>query len=216
MKKFYIGSAECYEFQCDDQLVLELLDDVKKCDYKKPAVANNNYVNIGYQKLGDHHVSYYNENLYKWLHECLGHVAESHAIKFNLKIIDLWPIKAQFGETSHNHRHVLSMFSGLLYLTSCNRSETIFECKEHFGKRWSFFLGEKMSPIQIIQKIKPEAGKLIIWPSDLYHKVGTHTGKEVRYTISFNTFIEGASDTNTARINVSVGNGYREEDKFLY
>ena len=40
--------------------------------------------------------------------------------------------------------------------------------------------------------IQPKAGRLLLFPSSLLHGVEQNTIGSVRYTMSFNTFIEGS------------------------
>lgn len=211
MKSFYVGAAKFFEFECPNELVELALDKAKECEYNH--LLYDNGITVGYQKQDDgSYVSLYDEKLYDWLTDCANQVANTYFKNHKLKICDLWVVKSKFGNVAKTHLHGYSLFSGLLYLTSCTRSETVFYYKDHFLNRWEFFLGDTfIGNRNIVHKVTPEKGKLLIWPSDIEHSVNPHTNKDDRYTIAFNTFIEGKiSNFPTARLDINVGGSQSE------
>lgn len=216
MKTFYVGPAAFYEFHCEEKLVDDILIKIKDCDWLKTTVTGkDNLFYAGYDKFEDGNLSFYDENLYTWLHECLDQVAAKHFEKFKLKVVDLWATKAEFGQAAITHDHAYSMFSGVLYLSSCKRSQTVFYYEDHFNTKWKFFLAHTKEN-RISVEVAPEKGKLIIWPSDIVHKVNPHVGSGTRYSLAFNTFIEGKSNVDNSRLNLKVSNGLEPEDKFYF
>lgn len=213
MKTFDVGNATFFEFQCDDNLVERLLEKVKHVNYNKTGSASaSNYISVGYQNTTDNKfTSWYDEELYNWLQSCLDEVSKKCFYNFQLRISDLWSVQAKFGQTSILHKHGCSILSGLLYLTSCKRSETVFSYTDHLFDKWAFVFSEEMKMKNKEYKITPEKGKLIIWPSDFLHLINPHTDKETRYTIAFNTFLEGQSKMTSARLAITVGDPCKEE-----
>jgi uncharacterized protein (TIGR02466 family) len=206
----YVGGHPLYNFTCDDKLIDTLLSEVDNCTYSRGYAERVGETDstIGYTQKNGTFVSFYNEELYKWLNTCLDTLSQKHLNTFKLKIVDMWVVKSKFGEIANLHSHSLSMFSGLLYLNSCPRSETVFYYPDKFFNNWRFFLHDNVKNNEIERKISPERGKCIIWPSDLLHRALPHSQKYTRYAIAFNTFIEGASNNPTKRLNISLNNGY--------
>jgi hypothetical protein len=146
--------------------------------------------------------SYDHKELFTWLQKCVDEVATEHYPDKKLSICDSWLTRTKFGNSTSKHHHRLSIISGLLYLTTHNRSETNF-----------FFLDSWSEPYQMFQltepkkiSIKPEKGKLLLWRSDIDHSVEPHTDiKNIRYTLAFNTFFDGVlSDFPTTKLNLTV------------
>ncbi len=204
-----------HEFFCEPELVDHVMDDISKCDFKRSQLMDKQqYAKVGYPKTEHGHESFYNEKLYKWLDECLAVVAEKYLTNLSLRICDMWVVQAKFGQGSELHNHSMSMFSGLLYLDDCKRSETVFECENSLHNSWDTFLGTNLKPNKIVQKVTPQKGKLIIWPSALHHRISPHTDKHTRHSIAFNAFVEGNIKTYTARLSLKVGNGVGPEHSF--
>jgi uncharacterized protein (TIGR02466 family) len=215
MKEFLIGNANCYEFQATDQLVDSVLANIENSnvEYKKISLNQNNSPTMGYIKNEYGYTSFYHQELYSFLDECLKEVAEKNFNNFSLKIVDLWTTKSKFGQSSQSHFHTMSIFSGLLYLSDCDRSETEFTMNTRLYDNWKFFIHENfIKNKEQTYRVKPKKGKIIIWPSDIKHKITPHSTKDDRYTIAFNTFLEGISLKSSARINISLTDGCQPED----
>jgi len=69
-------------------------------------------------------------------------------------------------------------------------------------------LGESYGEVlpQLSGRNKPVAGKLVLFPSHVKHKVLPLTSNENRYTISFNTFISGVlgDDNHSVYLNLKA------------
>jgi hypothetical protein len=92
-------------------------------------------------------------------------------------------------QDSRMHYHTNSIFSGLLYLTDHEKSETIFEMEDAFYNKWERIL--KVKRVNHVYKSYPKKGKLLIFPSNIAHKIGKHLDKNIRHTFSFNTWVDG-------------------------
>lgn len=214
MQQFFMGSYPCYQFQLEDKLIDEVLEIAKEITYTSLgypseqvagiSLANTATTKIGY--IGENYKfqSFYHENLYKVLQECSSMVAKQHFKDFDLKICDLWSTKSSFGHYANSHSHQYSMFSGLLYLTDTTRSQTVFSIPDMFYETWSHFMGAGMIQQNFEYKVSSEKGKLIMWPGLIKHKISTHTDKETRYTIAFNTMLDGVSNLPTSRIQMNI------------
>lgn len=215
MKEFLFGNSKFYEFEAPENLIDDILNNIdsEEVGYQSIRPNQSSVALMGYTKSEDGYTSFYHKELYDFIDVCLKQVSEKTFNNFSLKIIDLWSVKTKFGQSSQSHNHAMSIFSGLLYLTDCDRSETEFTMNNRLWDNWNFFMHpDFVKDKQLSFNVQPKKGKLIIWPSDIKHRIMPHSMKQDRYTIAFNTFIEGISLKSSAKINLSLSNGCRKED----
>jgi hypothetical protein len=204
MKAINVPTTQIFEFECDLDLLERAFADFKTQSttwVDNPEMQPNITTLIGYV---DHknRVPWYHEELFDWMQSCLDQVS-AHTVKVPLAICDSWTTKTEFKQRSVKHIHSFSVFSGLLYFTEHKASTTIFEYNDHnrerFGKFFTEFTNGKL-------EFKPEKGKFLIFPSDIYHYVQVHTDlKATRYSLSFNTFFDGSiSSSNTSMLENKV------------
>jgi uncharacterized protein (TIGR02466 family) len=113
------------------------------------------------------------------------------------KIVLSWVNKSPKGRWHHGHRHPNSWISGLFYLTDSGASTWL--------SRPSIWCDEAINTLilpkdshHIIYQNPSTAGKLILFPSTLWHSVNEHDKDEPRQTLSFNAIpwgLVGDSDT---------------------
>ena len=77
------------------------------------------------------------------------------------------------------------MLSGIFYLT--DSTPTIFS----ESLRWNLPLIPSMNNDATITRVTPVKGRLLVFPSTLLHGTDRSNDNEPRYSMSFNTFIQG-------------------------
>jgi hypothetical protein len=93
-------------------------------------------------------------------------------------------------KSHHGHTHPNSFISGVFYLSHSNPEDggnTLFYKEQPSLWRKNIFSHRQGEWF----RIRPEAGKLILFPSMLYHSVEPHNSESPRYSIAFNTFPTG-------------------------
>ena len=113
-----------------------------------------------------------------------------------LDIVRGWSLKHNFKDWSHRHYHTNSIFSGIYYLNVySNSGNIVFEKSEHYQ---NCFVSTYQPDLEFcnhinnaIANIKPVNGTLLIFPSQLLHRVEKNMSKNDRYCISFDVFIRG-------------------------
>lgn len=203
MNKIDIPSDFIYEFKCDADAVDEFYSLIKSAENiewtrSKPYPPSTDEVLSwnGYPvPLTDKIVSHFNE--------CVNEVSKLYFQEnIELSISDIWVTKTNFGEKSNAHWHRYSVFSGLLYLDDGN-AETHFFPKNLFEEKWNDICLVK--DIDTCIKIKPEKGKLLIFPSYVHHAISVNRSRVTRHTVAFNTFFNGnVSKGKTRRLEVST------------
>lgn len=133
--------------------------------------------------------SKFNE-LFKWFNDCLEEIRVSMQYDCErIEITNSWCNVALPGyEMFQNyHRHSMSFYSAVYYLTE--GSPTEFEDPVYDRKYGQLeVLRHNYTPWD---HSLAEPGKLVIFPSWLYHRSMIHRGTEKRYIISFNSLPTG-------------------------
>ena len=149
-----------------------------------------------------------------WFHKCCNAVKEHYDWPTErLKITECWVNAATDKGMKHiQHRHFLTVVSGIFYVSESN-SGTVFYDKDWFvydnpmmgfKEGLSEWRGRVMPPVKTEFPNTP--GTLIIFPMGLMHGVKPHKGDTPRYTISFNTFMDGKCGTSHGKgyVNLTV------------
>jgi hypothetical protein len=199
MKPITLTSLDLYEFRCNEDLIDRVLSDIQESTIfwdPREGVSKAGYMDKDSLK------SYYHEELFTWLQQCVDEVAAVHYPDKKLSVSDSWLTQTKFSDTVSKHNHKFSIVSGLLYLTTHTRSETNFFFQDSWMEPYQMF--NLTGPKQI--SIKPEKGKLLLFRSDIYHSVEPHTDiKNTRYSLAFNAFFSGTlSDHSTMKLNLTV------------
>lgn len=140
--------------------------------------------------------------VFEWFDECLEQVRINQ--KYDCDKFDItssWFNRAlpQSGMSQNYHRHSMSFFSAVYYLT--DGAPTVFEDPVlHRTQAQLEVLRFDYKPFEYIQ---PEAGKLVIFPSWMYHSTVPHIANNDRYIISFNTLPTGHVNYNLATDSVA-------------
>ena len=115
------------------------------------------------------------------------HLFASDTMKYSNKfeITTSWFTKSTKGQSSTFHNHNNCMLSGVLYLqTNENSGNISFE--DFSNKRYLMRTKEYNELNSIAWRIKPVDGLLLIFPSEVYHKVEENESDIKRYSLSFN------------------------------
>jgi uncharacterized protein (TIGR02466 family) len=217
VKKIPFGHS-LYEFRCDPELLESAIAYMLNSEinwYEIPDNRHGGGISIGYMDK-EQTVPYYHEELFNWLQQCLDEVVADQVPGMKIEICDSWMTRSKFGQAEHTpHTHKNSMLSGVMYFTTHEKTKTVFYRKNFITTMIEkfYFHGVDTSASPKFFQFKEtyesasEAGKLIIFPSDIYHSISTHTDmKKTRHTLAFNSFSTGAvfSDGPTARLSFTV------------
>lgn len=132
------------------------------------------------------------KSLTDWFLDCVNRVKSEYSYMCErLSITQMWGNKAMNGNYHHNHMHPFSILSGIYYVNN-SQANTLFRFTDHFNI-CQYPLHLSAQTREIIHKEPSEKGKLLIFPSQMYHSVDKHhSSVENRYTISFNTLPSGS------------------------
>lgn len=148
---------------------------------------------------------FFHEELFEQLQSCVDKVCELHFQNVKLSICDAWITKTTFGKNSTLHYHPYSIFSGLLYFSDHEKSETVFVPKDPLYENLKDLFSDNVVKNENKILYNPKKAKLLIWPSDMPHYTNSHNEKNTRYTLAFNTWFTGElSNHNTKRLIANV------------
>lgn len=130
-------------------------------------------------------------NIKKWIqNHCNYYLKNVMSFEdINCEITQSWVNWTKQGQSHHIHSHPNSFLSGILFLSN-NDSEITFSSRHNLWnldpnvKKYNIFNSQTMS-------YPTELGRLIIFPSSLQHEVKKQKNKNVRISLSFNTWIKG-------------------------
>ena len=199
-------SIPFYEFTADEELTNDVLEDVKKLKFDVPNPGNN--ISYGNE-------FYYHAKLFDFFDKCLLELKTILNLeeKLDLTIVSCWANKNSKLEYHHYHNHPNSIVSAVFYLTTHESGNTVFAMPDPWYNINSFMkcsknTGESYGELlpQLAGKNKPVKGKLVLFPSNVKHKVLPLTSNENRYTISFNTYISGVlgEDNHSVYLNLKA------------
>ena len=109
----------------------------------------------------------------------------------NIKILNMWSVINGKNTFNTKHNHPNSYFSSAYYVkTNKNSGHIKFFDPKEVKTMYSPALGELNEFSTNIVRIKPEEGKLLLFPSYLHHSVEENLSDEDRIVISFNLDIK--------------------------
>lgn len=103
----------------------------------------------------------------------------------NFKLTTSWIAKNNPGEASNYHNHNNSMFSGIFYINTDKDCGAI-SFEDYSPKRFQLKMSEYNYYNSPEFKFLPYNGLLIIFPSEMYHKILTNNSNITRYSLAFN------------------------------
>lgn len=182
MEQIIIPYGHIYKFVADPLLVQKILLQVKTLNFK-PGTSNS--------QTDD---TYYDLELYSWLNQCIRKTADKLMIpeSIQLPIVSCWVNQTKKLQIHHFHKHPNSFMSGIFYLTNHqNGGQTVLSPPNLWAKNFDWLDFKASVFPQVDLNITSTSGTLLLFPSNLFHRVQTVKESTERYSIAFNVFLEG-------------------------
>jgi hypothetical protein len=186
-------SIPFYEFHCDPNLLDEI----------KVRVENLNYITDENKEAEFSKNYFYYEPLINWFDECLEEVRKIYYNdNIKLEVVNCWATRTGFLKKLHTHAHQQSLVGGIFYLDTFTSGETVF----YQSNPWQDYTTnnivniaakQKVMATQLVTKILPEKGKLVLYPPQLRHGTLPNKEKKVRYSIAFDSYFSGRITDNS-------------------
>ena len=174
---------QCYEFRCDDDLLNDTLGLVKDLDYRSYNEPTGVMTTDDIQRREEF------SPLMTWAQECVDTIHFDQGLNCDRLVINkAWSNRSKGSSGQHHdaHRHPMSFYSSILYLTT--GAPTVF-IDPLFQREWgSFYIdGTVQSDIYY----HGGAGGMIVFPSYMIHASCGQGDEGDRYSIAMNTFPSG-------------------------
>ena len=182
MEKLPLFNVNFYKFECQDDLTDDVLSIVQKNNWR------NNMSN-----MTSSNDLFFHKELFDWFDDCIIQVKNTIGLPKNisLPITSCWANKNEKLNGHHIHLHPNSILSGIFYLSSHLSGETMFSIPNYWMKDLTHLYFKNPLLPGYNNKIIPVKSTLIIFPSHVSHSVLGLRENETRYTISFNTYLDG-------------------------
>ena len=191
MEKIDILPQSIFKFECDQKLLENTLETLKKEEYRREGVHTHKSKQTVSVRL-DKEERY--SEIYDWFHQCLEEARVAEGLQCeSLKISLSWANWAppQSGAGHPMHRHNYAYYSAVYYLTE--GSPTVFlDPVDIRGLDTLEILQGDRESVPNEKEIVAEPGKLILFPGWLRHCSAPHHQDFNRFTISFNSLPDGA------------------------
>lgn len=116
-----------------------------------------------------------------------------------------WFTKSHKNQSSNYHNHNNCMYSGILYLqTDCNSGDISFE--NYNDQRYRLNVNEYNIYNSKEWQFKPIDGLIIIFPSEVHHKILKNNSDIVRHSVAFNFAPVGKLGYGDSFMNVEIIN----------
>lgn len=122
--------------------------------------------------------------------------------KIGIKHLSSWAVKHKYGDKCHMHKHLNSLFSGVLYLKVPENSGNKLIFENFYSNRSLDLNYEEYNYYNSTTwEVEVEEKTIIIFPSETYHKAPISKSNLERYCISFNYFVSGIIGHTTTYAN---------------
>jgi uncharacterized protein (TIGR02466 family) len=127
-----------------------------------------------------------------------------HILKYEnkFKLTTSWFTKTEKGKESNYHNHNNCMISGVLYLQTDNKSGNI-SFRDYTDKRFRINSTEYNMYNSMDFSFVPQNGLILIFPSEIHHKILINKSSLIRYSLAFNLIPYGDI-------------GLKNDDSYLY
>jgi uncharacterized protein (TIGR02466 family) len=101
------------------------------------------------------------------------------------EITTSWITRMMKGDSSGFHNHNNCMLSGILYLQT-NKTSGDICFRNHENRRYQIYTKEGNVFNSINYRYTPVDGMILLFPSEVYHKVEENKSNITRYSLAFN------------------------------
>lgn len=177
-----------YEFKVDTDIIDDLIKTLPS--YTRIENVSNTTISTGKDKAIQ---TLFHEKLFDRLEECLEEIRKKeYSDSMKLVIVESWATETVNFQKHHKHIHPNSLLSGILYLTDHPDATTNLYIPNPFSFLEAAFPMIQPSRKELVIRVKPEKGKVIIFPSNTYHDTSlTLNSSKPRLTFAFNAFPHG-------------------------
>lgn len=114
-----------------------------------------------------------------------------------------WITRTKPGEQSHYHTHSNTLFSGIFYIKTKDDAGNV-ALTDFTKTKWGIKKRQANVYKSTTWEISPVKNRLIIFPSNVPHKINTNKTKHTRFSLPFNIIPLGNIGNAEQRININA------------
>lgn len=149
--------------------------------------SQTNYISQSKKLFEDKKFSPLKKYITKWLNYYAHEILRMVNVKFY--ITQSWMSETRKNQSHHMHKHRNSIISGVFHLNDEASSLEFLKLDDMFNLEMSYKDTNLYNAKSWL--FTPQKNTLILFPSQLIHKVQKNNKSEIRRSISFNTYVEG-------------------------
>jgi|11_taG_2_1085331.scaffolds.fasta_scaffold12095_5 uncharacterized protein (TIGR02466 family) len=195
MKVHSLFSTPVYERETNID-TKHLLSIAKKETYTKAGypkgVSNPASLSVNLKILNKKLLKNIKKEIIKYIYDYTSNVLQ-YSNSFN--ITTSWFTQTLTNQTSDYHKHKNSVFSAVLHLNNANGNLGFIDFEDNlfdFNKKENNIFNSNAF------EIVPKEGSIIIFPSNLYHKIMLNNENETRYSLALNIMPTGKIGSKTS------------------
>lgn len=170
----------CIKVDIDNKKILNHLIKLK---YRDTSMSDGSFISLSNKILE-------NKNLKKEKNIFLDNIKKYLEIldySKGYKIFNSWSTKTNINSSSHLHAHQNSWLSGVYY-PECDEGFSISFHRNHLSGSFHRLDYDNQNNIYSCEqfKVKPNENILLLFPSEVFHKINKNTSNKVRYSLAFN------------------------------
>ena len=187
MRRVPVFTDWLYEFDCPPDTLSLALHTAKNATHHRGETNRTSYPE---QFFGDDF-----DPVREWVDSCLEQVRTDLKLECEHLLSSVcWTTLTERGRWHHTHKHGVSFASGVLYLTESG-AQTWFSRESVWNPELTLINVHNSETSTLLYKKTTDPGRLVVFPSGLYHSVSEHDRDDPRYILSFNSFPSGQLGT---------------------
>jgi len=165
--------------EIEERIILDFID---KCSFVKTREdENSSHISEDYYVLDDPKLAAIRNKIAIEVNKYIDHLQYKGRFDFSSS----WITKTKPGEQSHYHTHSNTIFSGIFYIKTKDDCGNL-ALTDFTKTKWGIKKKKANVYNSSTWEITPLKNRIIIFPSNVPHKINTNRTKHTRFSIAFN------------------------------
>ncbi len=183
--------------ETEEKIILDFTD---KCNFiKTREEENSSSISEDYYVLDDPQLILIRNKIAMEVNKYIDHLQYEGQFDFSSS----WITKTKPGEQSHYHTHSNTIFSGIFYIKTKDDCGSV-ALTDFTKTKWGIKKKEANVYNSSTWEITPLKNRIIIFPSNVPHKINPNRTKHTRFSLPFNVIPLGNIGAGEQRININA------------
>lgn len=182
--------------ETEEKIILDYID---KCTFIKAREDDNSsHISKDYYVLDDPKLAVIRNKIALEVNKYIDHLQFEGQFDFSSS----WITKTKPGEQSHYHTHSNTIFSGIFYIKTKDDCGNV-TLTDFTKTKWGIKKKKANVYNSSTWEIAPVKNRIIIFPSNVPHKINKNRTKYTRFSIAFNIIPLGNIGTGEQQVNIN-------------